>query len=431
MKTTIAAMAITALTASALHAQTIAAPSANVAFTSQSIKIDGRLDDLAWKDASTIALDKTYDGKASTFPATVRLMWGKNWLYLGAEVPDERVVAGRLPRDGFLWEKDDVLELFLWPREDQPYYYEIVVNPRGTLYDAFFVAKPTHDGPELTLSDWNPDIRVQNRLAPMLYRPDKIGAAADKGYWNVEMAIPIASLSSRGGIPPAAGESWRAQINRYNRPDAGPGMLDATAWAQYDKLGEPHLLNTFGTLTLVGGPTPAVPPVVPESDVVSATPPNLTAAPAVVPTSVPVAPVPEPTPTPAPPVPAVTPAPVAPEPAASPKLLSVDFKDMQIRDALDTLFRNTGRAYNLTPEAAQASPTVTVNVERKTFEQALLDLVNAAKLQYNIDAATGVYSIEPAKTGDDDITSSPPAAPDTAPAPATPDAPAPNTPPGQ
>jgi len=310
MKTWITALAVAALAGPSCRAQDMAPlPSATANYTTAPVKIDGQLDEPAWKDAPVIALDKTWDGKPAAGGGTVRLLWDKNNLYLGAELPDEVVVAGKLPRDGFLWEKDDVIELFVWPRETDPYYYEVVVNPRGTLYDAFFVSKPAHDGPELTLPDWNPDIKVQTRLSPVLYRPDKVGPPNKNGFWSVELALPVASLSNRGGIAPAAGDTWRVQINRYNRPDPAPGTLDATAWSPYYKLGEPYLLDRFGKLTLTGGPAPVVPAVVPESGAVSAP-----AASAAVPAPAPSAPTPAPAaPTPAPAAP--TPAPAAPTPA--------------------------------------------------------------------------------------------------------------------
>lgn len=317
MKTLITALAVAALAAPSCRAQDMAPlPSATANFTASPLKIDGRLDEPAWNDAPVLNLDKAWDGKSAPGGATVRLLWDKNYLYFGAQLPDELVVAGKMERDGFLWEKDDVIELFLWPQEAQPYYYEVVVNPRGTTYDAFFVAKPTHDGPELTLSDWNPAIKVQTRLVPVLYRPEKIGPPNKDGFWTVEMALPIAALANRGGQAPGAGETWRMQINRYNRPDAAPGTLDATAWSPYYKLGEPYLLDRFGRLSLAGGPAAVIPPVVPESSVI--TPPTAPAPTPVPPVPAPTPAPPVPTPTPAPPVPTPTPAPPVPTPTPGP-----------------------------------------------------------------------------------------------------------------
>lgn len=436
MKTLITAVAVAVLAAPMCRAQDMAPlPSATAVYTTSPVKIDGRLDEPAWNEAPVISLDKTWDGKPVAGGATVRLLWDKTYLYFGAQIPDEVVVAGKLDHDGFLWEKDDVIELFVWPQEAQPYYYEIVVNPRGTTYDAFFVAKPTHDGPDLTLPDWNPDTKVQTRLVPVLYRPEKVGPPNKDGYWTVEMALPIAAMSNRGGQPPAAGETWRVQINRYNRPDPGPGALDATAWSPYYKLGEPYLLDRFGKITLTGGPAPVVAPVVPESAVVAAPAaapvepapvPTPTPAPTAPPAATPPAPTPPPVVTP-PATPAPTPAPDGtPTPAKAPKTVNIDFHEMAIRDALDTLFRGTGLQYTLTAEASQATPSITFNDQDKTFEQTVLDFANAAKIMYTIDPKTGAYafSLPPAPAAPAPTTPAPVPSPET-----PPPAPAPNTPP--
>jgi hypothetical protein len=96
------------------------------------------------------------------------------------------------------------------------------------------------------------------------------------------------------------------------------------------------------------------------------------------------------------PTPVPTPAPVAAKPA---KTINIDFKDMAIRDAMDTLFRGTGLNYALTPDAALAAPTVTVNLQDVSFDAALSILTKTNNLRVRKDRDTGVYMIE-AKTAD-------------------------------
>ncbi|HEY3412444.1 MAG TPA: hypothetical protein VGM51_05205 [Armatimonadota bacterium] len=101
-----------------------------------------------------------------------------------------------------------------------------------------------------------------------------------------------------------------------------------------------------------------------------------------------------------------TPAPTpAPAPVAKPaKTISIDFKDMATRDAMDTLFRGTGLNYALTPEATQVAPTVTVTLQDVTFDAALNIITKTANLSYKKDRDTGVYIIDAKKV---DVAASP------------------------
>ncbi|HEY3268181.1 MAG TPA: hypothetical protein VGM37_14760 [Armatimonadota bacterium] len=100
-----------------------------------------------------------------------------------------------------------------------------------------------------------------------------------------------------------------------------------------------------------------------------------------------------------------TPSPAPPTTTAAPKAktISLDFKDMPIREAVQALFSGTGLNYAVTPEAAQAAPTVTLNLQDVSFDAALNILTKTAGLRYRKDRDTGVYMIE-AKTVDTGVT---------------------------
>lgn len=103
--------------------------------------------------------------------------------------------------------------------------------------------------------------------------------------------------------------------------------------------------------------------------------------------------------------------PAVSSPAAPAKTISVDFRDMQLRDALDTLFKGTGYNHMVTPEAVQAAPTVTLSLQDVTFDNALNILVRTAGLKCHKDRDTGVYIVE-ARTPE--VSQAPTAAPATA-----------------
>ncbi|HEY3266547.1 MAG TPA: carbohydrate-binding family 9-like protein [Armatimonadota bacterium] len=409
MKQWIAAMALAAVAPIAVAQGSTPPPSVTANYAASPIRLDGRLEEKAWLDATPISL-VTFDGKPITGGAVARVTWDKDNLYFGAEVPDERVVAGRLGHDGPLWEKDDVLELFLWPSENLPYYYQFVVNPRPTVYEAFCIAKPTHDGADLILPDWNPDVRVQGRVQPMLYRPDRIGTANPNGFWSVEMSIPISTLSSRGAAPLQAGESWRMQIVRFNRPDPAPGALDASAFSPYYEVASPFLLDHFGVLNFAGSAAvpvaPLVPgtgaPVKPAAPTVAPTPapaPAPATAPAAPAVAPPTAPPTTPAPTPATDAtPAPTPAPANPPaaPVAPAKTVTLSINAQSLKDAVGLLFQGSGLNYLVLPVVA--SNPVTVEIKDLSLDDALSAIVEKGDAKFHKDPATGVYVIEPKDT---------------------------------
>jgi hypothetical protein len=411
MKHLAALLALSALTAVPSFAQPV--PPIAIRFSEKPVRVDGKLDDPAWRDAAALPLART-DGTAVQGGAVARLAWDRENLYLSLEIPDEIIVAERSDRDAALWEKDDVVELFLWPREDQPYYYQVVVNPRNTLYDAFFISNASHSGADLSVPDWNPAIQSMVRLQPVLYRPDRVGPPAVGGSWTVEMALPVASLSNRAAGPPMEGDTWRAQIVRFNRPDPGPGQLDATSLAPYAPVTEPFRLDSFATLHFQGGPAPVIPPLVPKSPVQAAaqTPPTTVAAvpDTVQPALPPEAPsTPEAVPTTnATPAPVTPPTPVTPPPSVAAaagttpttvKPVTLNFHDMRAGAALDLLFQGTGLTYALSPEARPVvvSATVSADLKNSPFDAALSALLNQINLTFQKQGA--MYVLLPKPTG--------------------------------
>jgi hypothetical protein len=407
-----AAAALTAV-ASATFAQS--ANPYDIRYSEKPVRVDGKLDDPAWTDATALPLART-DGAAVQGGAVARLAWDNARLYLALDIPDEVIVADRSDRDTPIWEKDDVVELFVWPREDQPYYYEIAVNPRNTVFDSFFVANADHTGADVSVRDWNPDIQSLTRLQPVVYRPNKVGPPSVGGSWTVEMGIPMSAFSNLAAGPPTAGDVWRIQIVRFNRPDPGPGQLDATSLSPYAPITEPFRLDSFAGIRFQGGPAAVIPPLVPKSPLQASN----TASPSAPAVTAPVepAPAPEPNPAPeavtpvappvsvAPPVdttPAVPtpPAPVSPAQTAPapPQPVTLNFHNMRAGAALDLLFQGTGLTYALSPDARPVTSSATVSADLKNapFETALNTLLGQINLGYQKQGT--MYVITPKAAG--------------------------------
>lgn len=201
-------------------------------YADQPIKVDGRLNENAWKDARAIPLNLRTDGLLPNHdrliqePGTVRLAWDEQYVYVGFEFVDRDVVQENDQDQQHFYSTGDVAELFLKP-SGANYYWEFYVAPNGCktsfffpsrgrlglqgnfAYKSMFRAGATVNG---TLNDWHDD---------------------DRG-WTGELAIPRSEWASFG-IPLDDSCNWTLLAGRYNYgrqlsnvevsciPDTSPG----------------------------------------------------------------------------------------------------------------------------------------------------------------------------------------------------------------
>ena len=98
------------------------------------------------------------------------------------------------------------------PDGDNHNYYELEINPLGTIFD-LFLPKPYRDGGP---ADHGWDVRgllSAVRVEGTLNDPSD----TDKG-WSVELAFPWAAFDRHGGAgrggPPRDGDVWRVNFSR-------------------------------------------------------------------------------------------------------------------------------------------------------------------------------------------------------------------------
>ncbi len=115
-------------------------------------------------------------------------------------------------RDAPLYEEETV-EVFFDPVGDLESYFEIEVNPLGTVLDIAF--RKSRSGYKVDRA-WDCDgLRT-------LVRTDARG-------WSVEIAIPFASVTNS---PPRVGTRWRANFCRIDRPSRDGSLpRELTAWS--------------------------------------------------------------------------------------------------------------------------------------------------------------------------------------------------------
>jgi hypothetical protein len=289
------------------------------------IKLDGKLDEPAWKTAAeTGAFIDVRTGKAATSSAvqgSARLLWDKDALYVGFEVEDKSLTGGfsKTDVDPHLWTKDTV-EIMIDPDGDgdNKDYYEIQVNPQNLVFDSQFddynAPKGGNNGP-YGHQEWSAKLTSAVSLSGTLDKADDV----DKGY-TVEIKVPWTSFTKAKAAPPALGAEWR--INFYAMQDNG-----GVAWSPILGQGNFHKASRFGRVVFAEkgwqpagaavSAAPVVPAAVPAAPGVNGAANNAVVNPAVPvahPAAVPVAPVVPVSPA-KPNVNLGTPAPVAPRPS--------------------------------------------------------------------------------------------------------------------
>lgn len=175
-------------------------------------KIDGVLDDEAWKGAQVVTefSSNWLEGDKKQPPSAIkaRLLWDREYLYFSAEMEDWDVFANVTEQDANIW-NCDVFELFFKPAADKPGYYEFEVNAANGKLDMFLPSRGSggynrHKADRVFHIE--SAVKVRGTLNDL---SDK-----DKG-WTVEGRMPWSDFAPTGGRP-APGEVWQHALCRYD-----------------------------------------------------------------------------------------------------------------------------------------------------------------------------------------------------------------------
>jgi hypothetical protein len=176
------------------------------------IKIDGKLDDAAWKAApwSSAFVDIEGDAKPKPrFRTRMKMLWDEQFLYIAAEMEEPHLWATLTEHDSVIFQDND-FEVFLDPDGDNQNYCELEVNSKNTTWD-LLLTKP-YRASGRALNAWEIiGLKTAVHLDGTLNDPrDK-----DKG-WSIEIAwawIGSKELTSVK-VPPLDGHQWRINFSR-------------------------------------------------------------------------------------------------------------------------------------------------------------------------------------------------------------------------
>ncbi len=180
--------------------------------TAGKIVIDGRLDEMSWRDAPATDPFVDIEGDAKPrprFTTRAKMLWDDQFFYIGAEMEEPHVWATLTKRDSVIFHDND-FEVFIDPNGDRDEYYELEINALNTVWD-LFLPKPYRDGGKARHS-WDINgLKTAVEVMGTLNDPSD----EDKG-WSVEMALPWKALAeyAHKPAPPVDGAEWRVNFSR-------------------------------------------------------------------------------------------------------------------------------------------------------------------------------------------------------------------------
>jgi hypothetical protein len=208
-----AVAAVLILAAAPARAQQVATTGARpelraAAVNAGAIKLDGRLDEPAWRTAQAVGdfrQREPLEGTAATERTEVRVVRDATTLYIGIVAYDsapDAVIARILQRDrvmdqdmggGVRFTGDDAVAVLLDTFDDHRNAFVFATNPNGAEFDALL----TDEGREFN-KDWRGIWRV--------------ASARTADGWSAEFAIPFSTLRYRDGQP-----TWGINVARMIR----------------------------------------------------------------------------------------------------------------------------------------------------------------------------------------------------------------------
>jgi Domain of unknown function (DUF1083). len=176
---------------------------------SDSIKLDGKLDEKTWANAPWTDSFVDIEGAAKPSPrykTHVKMAWDDEYIYFAAEVEDPHIWANLKEHDQIVFYDND-FEIFMDPDGDTHNYYEYETNALGTIFDLFIVKTYRAGGPPIL--NWNFEgLKQAINIDGTINNPSDTDRK-----WTVEVAIPFKSMAFEFKTP-SLQKPWRVNFSR-------------------------------------------------------------------------------------------------------------------------------------------------------------------------------------------------------------------------
>lgn len=170
-------------------------------------KVTGNGSSVEWSKTEWINLT-TQEGAVSQYITMVKALYSETGIYFLFSCGDKKITSTMKADNLNLWE-EDVVEVFLWPDESFPVYFEYELSPMNFELP---IIVPNKKGNFLGWLPWHYDGDRKTQHSTSIIRGDD-GAVSG---WYAEFFIPFKLLTPIIQSPPAAGSKWRANLYRID-----------------------------------------------------------------------------------------------------------------------------------------------------------------------------------------------------------------------
>ncbi|HTN03001.1 MAG TPA: carbohydrate-binding family 9-like protein, partial [Planctomycetaceae bacterium] len=191
----------------------------------------------AWSAAEWVTIPQRTKG-GLPYESKLKLLYSKTGLYTLFDGTDAKLTATAKADFDDLW-VEDVFEIFLWPDEKQPIYFEYEISPLGAELP---ILVPNLGGKFIGWRPWHYEGGRKTRKATSVIGGDKQPGAAIQG-WTAEIFIPWELLTPLQNVPPKPGTQWRANFYRVDYDDQ-----KSTRWTWVPVGPSFHEYQKFGRL---------------------------------------------------------------------------------------------------------------------------------------------------------------------------------------
>ena len=163
-----------------------------------------------------------------------KLLYSETGIYALFSCQDQKITATLKEDFAKLW-TEDVVEIFFWPDETTPIYFEYELSP---LNYELPILIPNMDGNFLGWRPWQYEGERKARHATKIVK----SADGNTTEWLAEFFIPFSLLKPLRNVPPSKGDQWR--MNMY-RIDQDKGY---TSWSWQPVQTNFHDYERFGVI---------------------------------------------------------------------------------------------------------------------------------------------------------------------------------------
>jgi hypothetical protein len=171
--------------------------------------ITGKGDADSWNTTQWINLVQQENGK-SPYKTKTKVLYSETGIYFLFNCEDKKLTSTMKADNLNLWE-EDVVEVFLWPDESFPVYFEYELSPHNFELP---IIVPNKNGSFLGWLPWHYDGDRRTKHAVSINGGSTEGGSITG--WIAEFFIPYKLLTPLLSAPPVSGNRWRANMYRID-----------------------------------------------------------------------------------------------------------------------------------------------------------------------------------------------------------------------